>query len=277
MATLSAEQIKLYHDEGYLIVDGFLTEEECDTLRARCRVLVDENDFSNHPTVVFNTRESPQFTSEYFNASSDKIRFFFEEGALGDDGKMTVPVHEALNKIGHALHALDPEFKKITFSKKVEGIARSLQMDHPAIAQSMYIFKQPRFGGAVRPHNDTTFLDTTPMTLVGFWIALEDADIENSCLWFVPKSHKNHVNVGSSKNSTDGPHSAVGCDDFVAGPVKKGSLVLIDGRVLHKSEENTSNRSRHIYTFHMYDAGKSKWSKENWLQPSENLPFPTLY
>ena len=42
----------------------------------------------------------------------------------------------------------------------------------------------------VVPHQDSTFLHTTPMKLMGCWIALEDATLENGCLWFIPGSHK---------------------------------------------------------------------------------------
>lgn len=43
---------------------------------------------------------------------------------------------------------------------------------------------------SVVPHQDATFLNTTPMKLYGLWIALEDATLENGCLWFMPGSHK---------------------------------------------------------------------------------------
>lgn len=282
---LSPAQIRRYREDGYLIVEGFFSPGECDSLRVRCRELVENADLTDHPTVVFNTKDSPQASSEYFHTSGDKIRFFFEEGAIGDGGVLTVPKHMALNKIGHALHAFDPEFKKVTFSDQVQGIARSLQMERPAVVQSMYIFKQPRFGGSVRPHQDSSFLYTSPMTLVGFWVALEDADVENGCLWFVPKSHKQGVSMrmkcteegGTVTTNFEGSALPLDAADFVAGPVKQGTLVLIDGLVVHKSEENNSTQSRHIYTFHLYDAGKSEWSKDNWLQPTEQLPFPTLY
>lgn len=42
-------------------------------------------------------------------------------------------------------------------------------------------------------HQDSTFLFTSPDTLVGFWIALDNATLENGCLWVIPGSHKSDV------------------------------------------------------------------------------------
>ena len=47
--------------------------------------------------------------------------------------------------------------------------------------------------------------------------------------------------------------------------VKAGSLLLIHGEVLHRSKVNLSPKSRNVYTFHVFDAGVSKWSNENWF------------
>lgn len=43
---------------------------------------------------------------------------------------------------------------------------------------------------SVIAHQDSTFLYTDPMKLLGFWIALEDATLENGCMHFIPGSHK---------------------------------------------------------------------------------------
>ncbi|GIY64803.1 phytanoyl-CoA dioxygenase domain-containing protein 1 [Caerostris extrusa] len=56
-----------------------------------------------------------------------------------------------------------------------------------------------------------------------------------------------------------------------------GDCVIIHGSVIHKSGKNTSNMSRPVYTFHIVEKNDTKYSKENWLQPSEALPFPSLY
>ena len=281
----SAKEVAQFNRDGYFVIENFLTEEKCDSLRKRCYDIVENEDFSGHPTITFNTRENQQASTDYFITSGDKIRYFFEEGAIGKDGELTVSKHLALNKIGHALHELDPEFKDVATNEKIKTIAKKLDFKHPAIVQSMYIFKQPSFGGSVNPHQDSTFLYTDPNTLTGFWIALEDADVENSCLWFAPGSQSlgvkrqmvRTVKEGVVNMMFNGSDVAVDDKEFVAAPVKKGSLVLINGIVAHKSETNTSNRSRHVYTFHIFDSGVSKWSEDNWLQPTDAVPFKPLY
>ena len=56
-----------------------------------------------------------------------------------------------------------------------------------------------------------------------------------------------------------------------------GSLVLIHGQVMHKSEHNTSAKPRHAYTVHLVETEGCKYSEQNWLQPTKELPFPMLF
>jgi phytanoyl-CoA hydroxylase len=56
-----------------------------------------------------------------------------------------------------------------------------------------------------------------------------------------------------------------------------GDLVLIHGSVLHKSERNRSDRTRFAYTFHMIESPPhAVYDDKNWLQPTEEMPFPRI-
>ena len=53
--------------------------------------------------------------------------------------------------------------------------------------------QQPKIGGEVRPHQDSTFLRTDPPSVVGLWWALEDSTKQNGCLWALPGAHAQGV------------------------------------------------------------------------------------
>jgi phytanoyl-CoA hydroxylase len=150
----------------------------------------------------------------------------------------------------------------------------------------MIICKQPEIGGAVPPHQDSTFLYTDPPSAVGFWYALEDATVENGCLSFLPGSHKRAEvgkrfvrranGEGTEFVDNEGARFPIGEEygkgveeeegEYVLGEVKAGTLVLIHGNLFHKSEKNTSPKGRIIYTFHVIE-GEATYDERNWLQP----------
>jgi phytanoyl-CoA hydroxylase len=75
---------------------------------------------------------------------------------------------------------------------------------------------------------------------------------------------------------TSDTHSEPKEEDYVLAPVQAGSPVLIHGLVYHKSGLNKSDMNRWIYTFHMIK-GEYPYAKDNWLQPTESMPFTKLH
>lgn len=276
LAMLSERQIKQYKEQGFLVMENFAARSDCDLLRARAEELIQAFD----PAAVvsiFSTHEQNRLTDEYFLTSGDKIRFFFEENAFNADGSLKYPKEKSINKIGHALHDLDPLFDRFSRDAKVRELASAIGFDSPLLLQSMYIFKQPNIGGEVTCHQDSTFLYTEPAEIAGLWFALEDATMENGCLWAIPGGHRRGLKSRWLRSPSGGMEFDVYDrepwpeHELVPLEVSQGSLILLHGLLPHRSFENRSDRSRHAYTLHLIDA-EAKYPADNWLQRSASMP-----
>lgn len=281
---------KDFEQNGYAVIESFLSTDEVTKLRDESSRLIREANKEKHLDAkhVFGNENNAR--SDYFVTSGDKIRSFFEKQAVDLSGqKLLVPEDQSLAKIGHALHCLNPTFKTVTTSPKVQDVFKAIGFGAPTVAQSMVIFKNPFVGGEYTPHQDASFLCVEPLekALAGIWLALDDATEENGCLEFIPGSQhwplaRRFVRVKDESDPEKllqwtAPPKEFEASQFVKVPVKRGAMVLIDGLVVHRSGANKSEKARWIYTFHAYDKSKARYMPDNWLQMIDNETFTTLY
>lgn len=280
---LSEDQKVSFEKDGFLVIKDFWTQSTVGDLRGRIGSIVDNADLSEVRS-VFSTKDQIRKSDDYFLTSAREIRFFWEEKAWDSEKeKLTKPANEAINKVGHGLHDLDPLFEAVSYEDRVGCICRQLGMQKPLVAQSMYIFKQAKIGGECTPHQDGAFLYTEPQSCIGFWWPLDDCTQANGCLWAVPGSH--NLGVHRRFRRRDAPQEGTEfsplnppSDWDLSGAVpletSAGSLVVLHSAVVHYSEENKSSTSRHAYSIHVVDGKEGiVYPKDNWLQRPVDQPF----
>lgn len=266
---LTAAQKARFSEDGFLVLEGLVDPARCDALRARADELVEDFDAEAHRS-IFTTDDQARRTDDYFLDSADRIHFFFEEEAFDEHGALRQPKARSINKIGHALHDLDPEFDRFSRTPELAEVAADLDLRSPLLMQSMYIFKQPLIGGEVRCHQDSTYLHTYPERLLGLWFALEDATLDNGCLWAIPGGHRlglrsRFVREGRRTRTEVLDPTPSDESNLVPLEVARGSVILLDGLVPHYSRANRSPHSRHAYTLHLV-SGEDAYPATNWLQ-----------
>ena len=274
---LSDEQLERYERDSFLVLEHFVPTGDCDRLRSHAEELVRAFDPSGVIS-IFSTLEQTRTSDDYFLESGDKIRFFFEENAFNSDGSLRQSKEQSINKIGHALHDLDPVFDEFSRRASIKELVTDLGIERPLLLQSMYIFKQPNIGGEVTCHQDGTFLYTEPLRMVGLWFALEDATVENGCLWAIPGGHT--AGLKSRFMRADGGGTRFETLDESPWPegelvpleVEKGTLIVLHPLLPHLSRENRSPKSRHAYTLHVIDE-VAQYPPDNWLRRSPDLPI----
>jgi phytanoyl-CoA hydroxylase len=259
-----------FETEGFLILPDFNSAEECDAVIKRAEELANNFNYDGHPS-IFQTNEQSRTSDDYFLDSGDKISFFFEKGAFNDSGNLKTDLFHSLNKIGHALHDLDPVFNAFSRSIQMKQLVKDLGLADYLLIQSMMIFKHARVGGEVDIHQDASFLYTEPGSCIGFWFALEDATIENGCLWAKPGGHVTPLRSWFRKKEGGGTESfplstePYSMEGMVPLEVKKGTCIVLNGLLPHYSLPNTSGRSRQAYAIHTI-SHKANYPETNWLQ-----------
>ena len=136
--------------------------------------------------------------------------------------------------------------------------------------QSMVFVKPPGFQGQAW-HQDEVFIPTRDRSLIGAWVAIDDATVENGCLWVLPGSHRSGylypLGPHGRPEEFDTAPESYGFDDSNEIPVEleAGSVLFFNGYLLHRSKPNRSDGYRRTFVGHYLNA----WSLLPWRQRVE--------
>lgn len=220
---LTNEQIAFFHREGYLALPVLTTAEEV-------AQLCDIYDW------LFEVKAGRESGDHLDLTSHDE-----------DNALHTLP--QILNPSKYA-----PQLADTLLRANAEAVARQLLGPETTFRFDHAIRKPPRSGAATPWHQDEAYNDGgMHYEEVSIWIPLQEATIENGCMWFVPGSHKQDVL----------PHHSIGHDPRVVGlevdeperamaqgvpcPLPAGGATIHHCRTLHYTGPNLSDGPRRAY------------------------------
>lgn len=109
------------------------------------------------------------------------------------------------------------------------------------------VTKPPQARTELPWHQDNGYTPLVPEEYVTCWLALDDADLENGCLWVIPGSHRSgttqhHNGAGPFRVGHEGPDA-----DGIPVPVRRGSVLVFSSLLMHRSGPNTTDRHRRAW------------------------------
>ncbi len=147
----------------------------------------------------------------------------------------------------HFPHKLSPLMRATLAHPAIIGVLQQIIGPDVKCMQSMLFVKNAGKPGQAW-HQDETFIPTHDASLCGVWVALDEATVDNGCLWVQPGSHQQrHLWPGQpcSDPRFDGSPESTGWDSQrwpkeggVAVEVPAGSVVFFNGFTLHRSLNN---------------------------------------
>ena len=232
MYALSPEQVKSYQENGYLVVEGLVSPEETSEIKAEAtRLCRGEFDVPGVVPVA--------------------------EGETDE---------EALSRYLciHHPHKVSPLMESSALHPKVADVLTQLIGPNVKCMQTMLFIKPPGFPGQAY-HQDERYIPTEDHSLTGAWIALDDATLENGCLWVIPGTHKDNIYPWAQHNNPEYDFADeaqnIPREREIPVEVKAGSVVFFNGFLLHSSRKNRSQVYRRVLVSHYMSAE----SVLNWL------------
>lgn len=147
------------------------------------------------------------------------------------------------------LYAKSPLLTRAIADPRLVEIAVQLVGPDVRMSWEQLVAKPPRARTELPWHQDDGYAPTDPPGYLTCWLALDDADEENGCIWVIPGSHRH----GIFRHRRAGPYFRSGIEaygheeDAVPALVRKGEALLFSSLTLHRSGPNRSDRGRRAW------------------------------
>ena len=220
---LNDDQVQQFREDGYCSVAEFLTAAEVEEICTEITTIVDR-----YPDDGGMVQLEPAVAAGEISP---------ERTELGVRKLMSMATR-------------NPLFRRIGFHPSVVGIARQLLGPDFSLLQSMALMNPPRFGTPKVWHQDNAYFGLEPADVFGFWVACDDADIDNGCMHLVPGSHQAGTRPHAGSSDLLGLLDQPDPGQVVPVPLRAGDALVFSAEIFHHTPDNTTNRRRRALQYH---------------------------
>ena len=249
--SISKEQITSYQENGFLIVDDFLSKEELGNWRKTIFSAVENRNGIKIPGTMVKTGDDDKINYDANNTNSDADFF----GKVFD---------QIIN-----LWQTDDKVKKLILDEKIAKMVAELSgSDGMRPWHDQALFKLP-WANPTAWHLDTPFWSFSNRNALSIWIALDDSTLENGCLYFLPGSHKKtsfeNFGIGKNMDVIFNHYPQFRNVQPVAAPIKAGSCTFHNGLCIHGAGPNMTAGYRRAMTCAFMPDGSTFNGQQNIL------------
>lgn len=247
---ISQHQIDHFQKNGFVVIDDFLDAEELDNWRQ----IVDEAVKDRKGIKIPNTKITADTSDKVNKEDTEYFKNVFDQ---------------LLN-----LWQTSDKIKELIINEDIGKMACDLaQIDGIRVWHDQALFKKP-WANPTSWHLDTPFWSFHNPNALSIWVALDDATLENGCLYFIPESHKSttYENPGITKNMNAifQMYPQLANKKSIAAPMKAGSASFHNGLCVHGAGPNMTSGFRRAMTCAFMPEGSTFNGQENIL-PEEYL------
>jgi ectoine hydroxylase-related dioxygenase (phytanoyl-CoA dioxygenase family) len=224
---LNNEQIQFYQNNGFIVIEDFLSPEELEHWRKAVTTAVEERAGIKIPGKDIKTGEA-----DGINEDADYFAKVFDQ---------------LLN-----LWQTNEQVKKLMLDQRIGKMAAQLAgVDGIRIWHDQALIKRP-WANPTAWHLDTPFWSYSDRNAISIWVALDNATLENGCLFFIPGSHKltgfDKITIGKNMDGIFEIYPGLINTKPVAAPMRAGSCSFHDGLTIHGANANMTNGFRRAMT-----------------------------
>jgi phytanoyl-CoA hydroxylase len=241
LSDLTEEHVKQFWDQGYLVVDNVLNEQE---VAVSIEALMD---------II------------YDKSTGSRVQFVRPKAELKTDYEKELAVRKVSDYVDH-----EPRLRAMAYHPDIMGAMSKLFHEEAKVAQDQAILKPPT-GGAEKPwHQDMAYGNLAyDKSVIGVWIALDPAELDNGCMHVIPYSHRDGAVPHYAVRDWQLCDAAVQVQHDVAVPLKPGGALFFSGLLHHGTPPNFSEKRRRSLQIHYAPASAQK------LNPQEYKRFFT--